>query len=103
MGILKDFANKNSERKRKFQSAQDDDRIYGTIDERKKSHGERELIKVLEQERQEHIKEALVWEEKRRQAEERLRAREMMSFHPEFFNNQSILKENQNFLRGGFR
>jgi hypothetical protein len=27
----------------------------------------------------------------------------MMSFHPEFFNNQSILKENQNFLRGGFR
>lgn len=102
MGFIKDILQKSRERKDKLRSYQDEDRVVETIRQRKLSHDERVLIESLEEEKQKYIKEANYWEKKRRQYEERSKARSMMSFNPEFFQNDSILKEKNMFLRGGW-
>ena len=101
MGFIKDFLERRKERDLRMRTAEDDDRIFSTIHERKQSHWEREMIKGLEKEKQQCIKEALHWENKKRMADEKLKARNMMKFNPEMFNNESILKEKKIFLRGG--
>lgn len=101
MGLIGNFINRSRERKRKIEEYEENDRISSGIDERKESHNERELKKVLEKERQEAIKEALIWEEKCRQLRERKHSRDAMKFNPGMFNNDSILKEKNLFLRGG--
>ena len=98
MGFIKNFFARRKEREDKLKEYDDNDKIIRIIDERKKSHNERELIKILNKEREEAIKEALIWEDKRRQADEKLKARNMMKFNPEFFNGDSILKQKKIFL-----
>ena len=100
MGILNNFLSRRKETENRFSDASLNDRIMSEVDNRKRSHSERELIQVLEKEHQVALKDALYWEEKRRQAYELLKARQSMKFNPEFFNGPSILKDNHNFLRG---
>ena|SRR3990172_5724687 len=101
MGFIKEFFSKGSQRKDLLRQAEDQDRVTDSINERKKSHGERELIKVLEEEKQKNIKDALYWEGKKRQLQDKQKGREMMKFDNSLFNNDSILKQKQDFLRGG--
>lgn len=101
MGVIKDFIARARERKEKLANYQDDDRVVNTVQTRKKSHWERELIKDLEEEKQKNIKEAIMWENKRRELEDRLKARRMMKFNPEHFQNDEILRQKNIFLRGG--
>ena len=101
MGILKDIIARAKERKNRLGQYQDEDRIVNEVNERKKSHWEREAIKDMEEERQKLLKEAVMWENKRRECEEKLKARKMMKFNPEFFQNDEILKQKNMFLHGG--
>lgn len=101
MGIIKDLIAKARERKERLAEYQDEDRTVNTVQERKKSHWERELIKNLEDEKQQLLKEAMHLENRRRSAEDRLKARKMMKFNPEHFQNDEILRQKNVFLRGG--
>ena len=101
MGIISNFLARRKSNENRQKDYEDNDKIIGNIEEKKKSHAERELIKVLESEKQTAIKEALREEEKCRQLRERVKAREMMKFNPEFFNNDTILHQKSIFLNGG--
>ena len=89
MGIIKDMLERARERKRKFQDFEDNDRVVEGLGERKKSHNERELLKILEREKQEAIAEALRLEDKRRQLEERKKSRDAMMFNSELFSDDN--------------
>ena len=101
MGLIRDILQRAKERKEKLRVAEEDDRVYSNLETKKKSHYERELIKRLEEERQEHIKQALFWDNKKEQALQKKKARDMMKFNPEFFNQDVVLKQKNLFLRGG--
>lgn len=101
MGFLKEFIDRKRDRDRRMKDYEDNDRIEDTINDRKMSHNERELIKIMNHERELAIREALYWEEIRRQNEEKLKARNMMKFNQSMFNNENILREKNIFLRGG--
>ncbi|UCD20937.1 MAG: hypothetical protein JSW08_00095 [archaeon] len=100
MGVIRDILNRAKERRRKEREGEENERIFGNIQEKKLSHYEREMIKILQKEKEQNIREALYWEEKRRQAEEKWRARQMMKFNPEFFNDDIILTQKKLFLGG---
>lgn len=78
MSVISDFLKRRSMGNIKEKEWEEDDKIHSRIEIKKKSHYERELLKVLERERQESIKEALRLENRRRLAEERLIGRNMM-------------------------
>lgn len=80
---------------------EENDRILNNVEQRKLSHYERELIKSMEAEKQKLLKETLHWENKKRMAEDKLNARNMMKFNPEFFTEDVVLKSKNIFLNGG--
>lgn len=98
MSIIKDFFARARERKEKLANYQDDDRIVNTVQVRKKSHWERELIKDLEKEKEQNIKQAIMWENKRRMLEDKLKSRRMMKFNPDMWKQNN----KDSFLGGGF-
>lgn len=101
MGVVGDLIARANHRKQALKEYEEKDRIVETVSQRKMSHNERVLLKSLEEERQELIKEALYWDNRKRMALEKLKAHNMMKFNPEFFNNSSILNEKNRFLNGG--
>jgi len=101
MGFISNFLARRKNNENRQKEYEDNDKIVGNVEEKKKSHAERELIKVLETERQTAMKEALIEEEKCRQLRERLKARQMMKFNPEFWNDNSIMHQKSIFLNGG--
>lgn len=101
MGIIGDFMARNSARKQKMKEYEDNDRVVNAVETKKKSHAERELIKSLQEDKEKLMKEALYWENRKRQLEDKKKAYDMMHFNPEFFRHPSILKEKNLFLRGG--
>lgn len=101
MGFIKDLINRSREKKERLAEFELQDRVVSQGELKKKSHNERELLKILEHERQEAIKEALRYEEKRRVADEKFKARQMLKFNPNQFRNESMLKQKRDFLRGG--
>jgi len=86
MGIIKDFIQRARERRLKESEFKDNDRIINSIEEKKKSHNERVLAELLEEERQEYIKEALKWEERKRKLLEKKKANDMMHFNRDLFS-----------------
>ena len=107
MGFLKNLFNRANERKEKLKELEEDQRIIETVEKRKLSHNERELMKNLEEEKEKLYKEALYWENRKRMALERKKSSDMMKFNPEFFNDSSVLKQknifkedNDDFLYG---
>lgn len=101
MGFIKNFLAKRKERDNKEKEYEDNDNIVRHVEEKKKSHYERELIKSLEEERQKYIKEALHWDNIKRQIDEKIKAREMMTFKSDMFQNDNILNAKKKFLNGG--
>ena len=101
MSFIKDMMERARERKRKQSDYEDDDRIVSSIRQKKLSHNERELAKDLEEEKQKYIKEALHWENKKRQIEDKRKATTMLKYDKSMFDNPNILMEKRNFLRGG--
>ena len=91
---FRDFLAKVRERKQRLKDYEENDRIVNGVEIKKLSHNERELSKILEKERQQSIREALFWEEKRRQCDERIKARQMMT-------GNIFKKHNDDFLFGG--
>lgn len=102
MSIFNKFFNRSREKKDKLRNYQDEDQIVETVKQRKLSHNERALLKSLQEEKEKYIKEALYWDTKKRQIDDKLHARDSMKFNSEMFQNESILKEKRNFLRGGW-
>lgn len=98
MGFIKEMIARARERKAKLANYQDDDRVINTVNERKKSHWERELIKDLEEEKQKYVKQAVMWENKKRELEDKLKSRRMMKFNPGMWQNN----QKDDFLRGDF-
>lgn len=101
MGFIQDMLRKRKERDMKLKAYEDDDFIVNNVGQRKLSHNERVLIKSLEEERQECIKETLLWDAKKRKAEDLLKTRNFMKFNPEHFNQDTILNQKNMFLKGG--
>lgn len=101
MGFIKDFLARRKEADVKLRQVQEDDRVMTVAETRKLSHDERELIKSFELDRREALKEARVWDARKRAAEDKLRSQNLMKFNPEFFTGDTILKEKHSFLRGG--
>lgn len=97
MGFIKDMLAKARERKEKQSEYQDNDKMVNTVENRKKSHWEREMLKDLEDEKQKYIKGAVMLENKRRELEDKLKARRMMKFNPEIWSGN----QHDDFLRGG--
>ena len=87
MGLIGNILERARERKRMQQGYEDNDRIVSNFETKKLSHNERELIKVLEKERQKSIKEALILEEKKRILLEKENARNFMKFERSHFLN----------------
>jgi len=100
MGIVGDFLEKMKQRKNRLDEIESEERMQNIANQKKLSHNERELIKILEKDKQQAIREALILEEKKRRAEEKLKSRQMMQSDFCLFRNPSILKEKQNLLRG---
>lgn len=78
MGILHNFIERKREREQGMKQAEDNDKIFSDIERKKLSHNEREILGILKREREEHLKDALRWEERRRKGDEMLHEREMM-------------------------
>ena len=97
MGFIKDIIARARERKDKLSNYQDDDKVVSTVENRKKSHWERELLHDLEEEKQKNIKEAVMWENKRRQYEDKLKSRKMMKFNSDLWQGN----EKDKYLLGG--
>lgn len=102
MGLISDILKRKKERDRRAKEFKDENRMVEKFNEKKQSHWERELVKSLEEERQKCIKEALHFENRRRQAEDKLKAKQMLKFDSTLFKNKSILDEKDNFLKGGY-
>jgi hydroxylamine reductase (hybrid-cluster protein) len=92
MSFLDKLTGRNKIRKEKFEEYQDSDRAMQTVENRKMSHDERELIKTLEQEKQYWIKEANRFEAKKRQLEDKKRGRDLMTFKPMSQEKDDLLK-----------
>lgn len=82
MEFLDNFINRKKARNERAEFLENEDRITHDIERKKLSHNEREMIAVLKREREQHLKDALKHEEKRRKAEERFRSRQMMMENP---------------------
>lgn len=78
MGVIENFFKRRRERNRQESEFEDIDRAHSNIERKKLSHNEREMIAVLNREKENYLKEGLQWEEKRRKANELFREREMM-------------------------
>lgn len=79
MGFLKNFLERKREREARVRRAEDDDRVLNNIERKKLSHNEREVIGFLRREKEEHLKDALRFEEQRRRTEELCKEREMFN------------------------
>lgn len=101
MGFVKNILDRAKERKEKLREAEDNDRVFNSLEQKKLPHNERELMKVLEEERQELIKQALYWENKKRQMLDRKKSGDAMKFNPEIFHNDVITNQKNIFLNGG--
>ena len=100
MGIIQNWIARKKERERLQESYEDDDRIRSKIGERKQSHNERVLKQLIEEDRQEAIKEALHWTDKVNKLKEKEKARNFMKFNQSWFDDRSnVIK--QPFLFGG--
>ena len=78
MSFISNLINRSNKGNLKEKEWEEDDKIHTRIETKNKSHNERELLKILENQRQESIKEALRLENQRRMSEERLVGRNMM-------------------------
>jgi hypothetical protein len=101
MGKLSDFMERINRRKKAQKEYEDNQRVVNNAEQKKLSHTERELMKVLKEEKEQLMKETLYWENEKRKAKEKLKAREFMQFSPGLFQNDSMLKQKNDFLRGG--
>ena len=79
MSFISNFMKNRSMSNLKEKEFEENDKIATRIETKKKSHYERELLNILEKERQDAIKEALKFENRRRIADEKWRARQMMT------------------------
>lgn len=78
MGFVQNFLQRRKEKESKIKEIEENEGIYRNIERKKLSHNEREMIGILNKEKEDALKEALSWEEKRRRGEEMFREREMM-------------------------
>lgn len=102
MGVIDKFINNFKGRNAKFKEYQEDDRIQRQLSERKLSHNERILNKLMEEERQKQIRNQLDFMVKKRKMEELNKERNFMKFNKNMFNNSSLLKAKNIFKSGGF-
>ena len=97
MGIIQNILRKSQEKKERMREIENNDRMLNNLETKKLSHDERIIIKGLEEERAEVLKEALKWDERKRKALDKLRSREMMQFNSNMFQD-----EKNNLLKWGF-
>lgn len=101
MGVIDKFINNFKSRNAKFKEYQEDERIQRQLSERKLSHNERILNKLLEEERQKQIRNQLDFMVKKRKMEDLNKQRNFMKFNQEWFNNNSILNQKNVFKSSG--
>lgn len=84
---------------------ENEDKVVTGIQQRKLSHNERVYNQLMEEYRQEKIKEGIKMMEEKRKADERNKEKNFMKFNPELFRESpenSILKQ-PNIFCGGNR
>lgn len=100
MGFIQELIKRKNARKEKMKEAEENEFVFRNLEQRKLSHDERNMVKILEEERKEYIKEALRCDARKRTALDKLKSRDMMKFNPEFFSEDVVLNQKNIFLRG---
>jgi hypothetical protein len=97
MGIVDNFINNFKSRNEKWKEFQENDKLNNQLEERKLSHNERILRKLVEEQRQEEIKRQLKFLSWKQQRDEQRKAREFMKFNPKLWNDNSVLRQKNIF------
>lgn len=93
MGFIKNIIENSKNRNFKLKEAEENERIMRKVRERSMGHNERELNKMLEEERQKEIAHGLRFMNFKRKFEDKQKARRMMTF------NADLWSPNNNLLR----
>lgn len=96
--VIDKFMKRMTEKKEALNRAQVDDRVHTVITERKKSANERELEKLMEEEREEKIKRQLSFARRRRQ--NKIDSMSVINKKNIFKNHKSILTSGPSILQG---
>ena len=98
--MIREFIEKARNKDRKWKEMQEDDRLVNRLEERKLPHNERVLNKLLEEEKQEAIKDAVTEITRVNKLKEKQRESDFMKFNPEWFSDDNcILKQENIFSR----
>lgn len=99
MGIVDKIINNFRAKNERWKEFEEEDRVQNQLQERKLSHNERVLNKLMEEERQKRIKNQLKFMEGRRQMQEEQKARQFMKFDSQIWNDNSVLKQKNIFKK----
>lgn len=86
MGFLENLRERKRERTERERRFEEDHRISDNFHRKKMSHVEREMVAILTKEKEQHLKDALKFEELRRKREELFKERQMMRGHINLWN-----------------
>lgn len=89
---IKNLISKHREKNTLYKDYETRENVVNKFEQRKLSHNERVLNKLLEQNRQESIKKQLDYELKRRQNQDKQSARNMLSPNRKMWTDNSLMK-----------
>ena len=95
---LRNFIERYKERKKAVKYYQANEKMVDNFNQRKLSHNERVLNKLMEQNRQEQIKKQLEYELVRRRNQDKQSARNMLSSDKKLWKDNSLMKTKNLFI-----
>lgn len=95
---LRSFIERYKARKQATKDYESNEKMVETFNQRKLPHNERVLNKLLEQNRQERIKEQLEYELIRRRNQDKQSARNMLSSDNKLWKDNSLMKTKNLFI-----
>ena len=98
--MIKEWIENWKSRERGFKELQESDLMNRKLNERKLSHNERVLNKLMEEDRQEQIKHNLKLMNMKRRFEDKKRIRDSMSFNSNLFKDDVIFTQENMFKNG---
>ena len=101
MGIndtIRSFIERYKERKQKVKDFESNEKMVDGFQQRKLSHNERVLNKLMEQNRQEQIKKQLEFEIVRRRNQDKQQARNMLGSNRKLWTDNSLMKTKNLFI-----
>lgn len=95
---LKGFIQRYKDRKQAVKDYEDNDRMVNNFNQKKLSHNERVLNKLMEQNRQKQISRQLEFELSRRKNEDKQQAKKLFGSHNKLWKDNSLMKTKNVFM-----